>query len=293
MLKQKKWLTLAVITFIGLSVLAVALLLVNRAPDPRHESNQSPPPAVSEPQNTTQFTAEPDKALEALLASQVVDRPGKYGIYVQELNGDKRFAGYQANEKIIAASTFKLFLIYAVLEKAEKTGSFNLSTPLAGGTVLSCIESLLVISSDACAFVLGKLVGWSALNSRLHEAGFTNTNINNYTETGDTSGDKYTTAYDEALLLDRLANGTLLNQEHTEVMTGFMKRQIHRQRIAGGLPKGVEVASKPGFIYEIENDSGIVYGPKSTYVVVLLSDGSEPAVLAELSASIYKYLHGL
>ncbi len=233
-----------------------------------------------------------DKQFEALLAQGVSDKPGEYRIYVREITGDKQWAGYRADEKIIAASTYKLFLTYVILEEAEKNGSINLETPVGSGTVRSCIESLLVISSDACAFSLGNLVTWPVLDARLQAVGFTNTALNNYTETGDTVGNKYTTAHDEAILLQRLAEGTLLNKENSELMLGFMKQQIHRQRIAAGVPKGVTVASKPGWIYEIENDAGIIYGPNSTYIAVLLSDNSEPAVLAELSKLIYNYLHG-
>lgn len=231
-----------------------------------------------------------DKQLETLFSQWLTDKPGEYRMYVRELTGGKRWAGYRADEKIIAASTYKLFLTYIVLEEAEKNGSFNLDSPLGSGNVRSCIESLLVVSSDACAFSLGNIVGWSALDARLRAVGFINTALHNYTETGDTVGNKYTTAYDEALLLQRLAEGTLLNQQHSELMLGFMKRQVHRERIAAGLPRGAVVASKPGWIYEIENDAGIVYGPTSTYVIVVLSDRSEPSVLAGLSSLVYNYL---
>lgn len=246
-------------------------------------------------ERTTEEAAMPkpehDEELEQKITAWVESQPGSFAVVVREVTAPQRYAEYAPEKRKIAASTYKLFLTHAILHEVEQ-GRFTLTTPVGGGTIASCIESLLEVSSDACAYDLGNLIGWEAVDGFINASGFSGTAINNYNASGGfTEQEKLTTAKDQAELAWRLATGKLLNQAHTDFILPIMKKQIWRERIAAGVPEGVEVASKPGFIYNVQNDTGIVYGASSTYAITLLSEGSSPRALAELSKIIYDHLN--
>jgi beta-lactamase class A len=69
-----------------------------------------------------------------------------------------------------------------------------------------------------------------------------------------------------------------------------MKSQVWRERIPAGVPSGIAVADKPGWLDNVENDAAIVYGPKSTYTLVIMTTGNSTQPLADLSKQIYDYL---
>lgn len=232
-----------------------------------------------------------DTALERKISDWEANQPGDYGVMVREVSSPYRTASYKADSVFIAASTFKLFLVEAVLSAVEK-GQLTLSTPVVGNMdIAACIDSLLIQSSDECAWPMGRLLGWSQVQSAIEQQGFAATKINNYDDDGQFVGSKVTSASDQAEFMWRLQSGKLLNADHTELVLSRLKQQKWRERIPAGLPAGAVSAGKPGWLDSIENDTAIVYGSKSTYVLSILSDGSTPANLASLSRLIYDHLN--
>lgn len=233
-----------------------------------------------------------DETLTALISEWARDNPGDYGVVLREVNGAMRIASYQADKTFISASTYKLFVSFGVLYAVQK-GDLSLETIVVNGMdIPGCLDSLLLYSSDECGWPMGDLIGWPTLSEFLHEQGFTNTDLNNYDVNGNFTGDKYSTAIDEAEIAWRLNAGTLLEKKYTDMMLSRMKTQIWRERIPAGVPEGIVVADKPGWIYDIQNDTAIVYGEKSTYVLAIMSRGSTTSRLADLSKVIYDYING-
>jgi beta-lactamase class A len=105
-----------------------------------------------------------------------------------------------------------------------------------------------------------------------------------------------TTARDESLIYLHLANGEAVNREASEEMINILKQQHFNEMIPAGLPDGVEVAHKTGWITGVNHDVGIVELPDGQrYVLVLLSKEAEDrqAVLdafAEISRLVYDYI---
>lgn len=288
MLKAKYVLTgISALLVLGISYVGYGYLTSQHLQEvPVNENsliNNSEEPVMPQPER--------DEVLEGLIRDWAGSQTGEFGVSVREVSAPQRYATFQSDKSMIAASTYKLFLIHAILHEVDQ-GRFTLETPVGNLTIRSCIDSLLEVSSDACAYDLGNLIGWEAVDGFINASGFKSTVINNYTASGGFSAqEKLSTADDQAELAWRLATGKLLSEEHTEFVLPIMKRQIWRERIVAGVPTGIEVASKPGFIYAVQNDTGIVYGSKSTYVIALMSDGSSAASLAELSKIIYDYLN--
>lgn len=55
-----------------------------------------------------------------------------------------------------------------------------------------------------------------------------------------------------------------------------------------GIPAGANgtVADKVGFMDALLHDAAIVYSPSGTYVLVIMSDGSSWATIADLSSQV-------
>ena len=248
------------------------------------QANPSTPPKQA-------FTNQSE--LQQVVDEWVAAQNGQFGIVVQVITpgGNGARAEHNAKRQFVAASTYKLFLSYLLLEQVDAM-QFNLDTQTEIGLNLrSCFESLIVYSWDVCAYPMGTLIGWPKLQQQLLQAGFTNTDINNYNATGDFTSDKFTTAEDASQLMQRLAHGKLLSPESSNYLLNLLKQQQWRERIPAGVPAGIEVADKPGWLYNFENDVALVYGQDVTYILSIFSENSSPEELAELSQLVYEFFH--
>ena len=167
---------------------------------------------------------------------------------------------------MITASTYKLFVAYGVLQKIEQ-GAWTMNTATASGSVGDCMYRMIHISDNDCAATLQKQLGYNEFAAQMKRDGFTSTNLLNST------GDKHSTARDEMTLVTKLYNHELLNAASTDYLFGLMENQIYRSGIPAG-SNGSVVADKVGFLYALNHDVGVVYSPKSTYALVIMTDGA-------------------
>lgn len=220
--------------------------------------------------------------LTALIADWEATHSGDYGIMVQELGGQRRRAEYQANKPYVTASTYKMFLAYAVLRKVEE-GAVSLGQLTnIGWTVDACITEMISHSTNPCAIALGQMIGWGTVDGYLREKGFTITTLNVYDQNGAQVANKMSSASEEGMFLEKLNNGELLNAAHTAKLLGLLKAQIWRYGIPTGVP-GVEVADKVGFLWSYIHDVAIVYDPNGHYILAIMSNGGSYANFADLS----------
>jgi len=214
-------------------------------------------------------------------------------VVVQELNGDLRGATHGQNTAMTTASTYKIYVAYAVLHEVEQ-GTYTMQTTTrTGQTVQNALQKMILQSDNSSAEALGFLAGWDRVDQLAASVGATHTDINNYDSAGNaTNGNKQSTAADLTTMVTKLDQGKLLNTSNTELLLGLMKNQVWRERVPAGVPSGVTVADKPGWLSNVQNDAAIVYGPKSAYTLVVMTDGSSTQPLADLSKLIYNYLEG-
>lgn len=227
-----------------------------------------------------------NSGLQALIADWARTNGGNYGIVAREINGEQRYADYQPDKSFVTASTFKMFLAYAILQKISSNEiTFEQKTDM-NWTVDACLKEMILHSTNQCAISFFNLIGWQASEDIVKNAGFPATELNNQR-----GGEKYTTVRDEANFLLRLQAGTLMSQGHTDYLLDLMKRQVWRGGIPQGVPKGVTVADKVGFYNGYKHDVAIVYSPKGTYILAIMSYGGNDAKLADLSRRIYNFFN--
>ena len=230
-------------------------------------------------------------ALQAVIDQWTAQHGSGYRIAVQTTGWRGVSASYQANVSTVTASTYKLFVAYAAYYQME-TGKLSPDQRLSGGQMVeTCLERAIVQSDNDCAVAVADKIGWSAIDQLVTKVGLTHTHLNNYNMYGTFTGDKQTTAADLALLLQKLQAGTLLNKTHTATLLGYMKRQVYRDGIPAG-SNGATVADKVGFLDGATHDAAIVYGPKQTYVLVVLSaKGKDWANIRSLASYVYSHLN--
>lgn len=218
-----------------------------------------------------------DQAL-ATLVSQTASSKGGYGISVMELDG--RSAHANGTKQFVAASTYKLYVAYAVIKEVE-AGRLSWSGTISGKTVAKCFDDMIVVSDNPCAVAFGKLIGWQAITDMMHGLG-----LSASTRLG--SG-MYTTANDLSYFLYRVQNGSILSGEGRDRLIGAMKRQSYTR---AGIPSGVSgtVADKVGDVDGYLHDAAIVYGTHRTYILVVMTSGSSWSGIADAARQVGSFV---
>ncbi len=220
--------------------------------------------------------------LQALLNIWQADYKGAtFGVVVKELGGTSRSASLKSDTAFDAASLYKLYLAYYLYNKIDK-GVYSLSSTVGSSQSLgTCLKLMITVSDNNCGESIGYAIGWRTLQNFAHAAGFSETTLSGYNTT---------TASDVAKYLEKLEKGELIRSDFRDRLLGYMRAQIYRAAIPAGVP-GVEVADKVGFLTYAWNDAAIVYHPKGTYVLVVLSKNAGTAPIKDLSKRISDFMN--
>lgn len=234
-------------------------------------------------EDTRTYTAT-NHGIEALLSDFASRYSGDYGLTVYTLDGEIE-AHYQGNKRFVAASTYKMYLAYAVYAEIE-SGRLERSTGTGKGSVAHCIKIMLTYSTNPCAVALGETVGWDRADGRLDATGFPRTKLNNRTQA---RRNKHTTSVEAARLMRRLRTGELLEEDHTQEMLGYLRHQIYRDGIPSGVPDAT-VANKIGFLDGYLHDVGVVENGERSFVLSIYSYGGQWWQFAQLSGEVKEAL---
>ncbi|MGV9002185.1 MAG: serine hydrolase [Candidatus Saccharimonadaceae bacterium] len=220
-----------------------------------------------------------DAALSAVMKKYADSHPGTYGVKLVELSGARRNAEYNSTKQFTTASTYKLFVAYSILLRIER-GDLHWTDGSYGGYNLStCFDRMIMYSDNECAVNLLNKATYTGVTNDAHAIGANTTTFSG------TNGIK-STASDEALLLSLLYSGQILNQQTSrEKMITAMKGNVYVKGIPSGIPN-VVVADKVGFLDALLHDAAIVYSPKGTFVLIILTDNASWANIAELAKEL-------
>jgi beta-lactamase class A len=248
-------------------------------------AESAPAPVKSAP--VVAATPAPQKAgLQELVNEFAAANPDKWGIVVKDLKTGQT-ASYNPDRQLTSASLYKLFVAQRIYQRID-IGQMDYGQAAGGGTgrnVEQCLTVMINISDNACGRALGSTLGWGAQNQALELEGYKQTNL---------AQPQQTSASDVARLLGRLYDGTLLSPSSTNRFMGLLKDQRVNNRLPQGLPAGTVIAHKTGDLDGYTHDAGIVYGPKTNYLVVVTSGAwGSPATaapkFADLSSKLWNY----
>ncbi len=211
-----------------------------------------------------------DAGLSALLANYAKDHTGTFGISLVELDGKKRRADYQGDKSFITASTYKLFAAFELLKQID-------AGKRSWDAESTCFNKMISLSDNTCAEAYLDSLGLTPMTKDIQAIGLKNSTFMK-------TGGPFTTANDLTLLLGMLQSQQNFSATNRQRLISAMTANVYRK----GIPAGVSgtVADKVGFMDGLLHDAAIVYGPKGTYVLAIMTDGSSWATIADLAKQI-------
>lgn len=217
-----------------------------------------------------------------------------WSVYVKDL---KTGAKFTINDKpFFSASTIKLYAMATAYEQAQK-GKLTLTPYLE-----SQIRSMITVSSnDAFNNLVYNYLGAGTVNQFCRGHGLKKTQ--QYTPCG--SGNSAalagvnkankTSAANCGRLLEKIYRRTLVSRSASNKMLTYLKAQTIRTKIPQGVPYGVQVANKTGESGTIQNDTAIVYGKKTPYVICIFTNTNNPdqaiRCIRQISQTVYRALN--
>lgn len=253
-------------------------------------------PAPDSPQPITKRT---DLVLENQLRMLLGENLDGYAVVAVDL-ASGRSVSLNPASVFYSASIFKVWVMYEVYYQ-ESLSLFRLSDDLvmtsyydAFGlgpratrlcqhlSVQEAMEAMMSVSDNAAAVLLQDLVGAPNINASLAALGLTDSAL--------TPEDITVTAQDMALLLEFIASGKAVSRPASEQMAALLETESFDNGLAAGVPSEAVVAHKTGNWPTARHDVGIVFGPRSTYVIAILSDNREGsyAMTAQISQLVYE-----
>ncbi len=211
---------------------------------------------------------------------------GHFNIVVKDLKTGLT-ASINPDQSFASASLYKLFVAHKIYRQID-TGQLTYGAGAGSGTgrnIQGCLDIMITVSDNGCGNALGNILGWGKQNTGLKADGFNGTNLATLQQTN---------ARDVAILFERLYQGTLNSPNSNEAFMTLLKRQRVNNRLPIGLPAGTQIAHKTGDLYDVIHDAGIVYGPKTDYLVVVMSGGwkspgTTPPKFANLSRQLWSF----
>jgi beta-lactamase class A len=263
--------------------------------------------------------------------------PGVAGVYVYDLDKQEAIVDYNAGTAFTAASTIKAaILLNAYIHVEEFTDDLQEAVKLMIG------ESDNLASNDLLAASVGGYTteeafdGAELMTATMAELGLKNTfqyvpfeasdfialyNIkyNVGPATGGVapftpaSNTLRTTPYEMAqiyIMIDECAKGSgvlldkyeLITPERCEEMIEWFRSNEDKDRMVSGLPAGVDVAHKSGWIPpEIQADAGLVYSPGGNFAIAIYlyqpekiySDVGAERAVGHIARLVYSYYNPL
>ena len=162
--------------------------------------------------------------------------------------------------------------------------------------VRELIDHMITRSSNLATNALIALVGASRANATAHDLGARNIRVLRGVEdlkAFDAGLNNTTTARDLSVLMDAIETGTAASRASCDAMREVLLRQEFNGEIPAGLPSGVKVAHKTGFITGVLHDAAVVYPPRrKPYVLVVLTRGiSDTGIARQLIADISRFVY--
>lgn len=235
-----------------------------------------------------------DKRLQSHIEGLVKGFQGEVGIYVKDLRRGT-IASIRADELFPTASIVKIPILIGIMDKLEKheldyhqkltytddllyegediLGSFKTKEKIE----LSKLIMLMLTTSDNTASLwLQALAGGGVrINQILADLGYSATRVNSRTEgrkdAQATYGWGQTSPHEIAMIMERIATGTLMSPTSSERMLRCLGRNYWDEEAIGQLPPDVFVASKNGAVNQSRSEVLYVKAPNNPYVFSIIT----------------------
>lgn len=244
------------------------------------------------------------------------NRKDNYGIYLHNLGNGQTFK-HQANEQFPVASLIKIPYVMLTLREIDKgnitledtfTVQDRLKHPINDriarkdeGEKVSfdiLMDEAIRVSSNTAQYHLRDFIEQSQDGKYINEIVRDDLGLNPYFEFP-----LIATPTKVWKAFDGIYNSSLISEESSAYLIDKLKTTAPDLRlgIPAGVPEGVEVANKVGFLFggiegSIYNDGGIVYGEDTDYILVILNNRAPEYpygkdMIREISKVVYEELN--
>ncbi len=237
--------------------------------------------------------------LKDILEKKIAEYDGIWSVYIQDLSTGQEVI--LSDRAMHSASVMKLFIMEAVYE------AFDEGKLERNEETVYLLRSMIVNSSNESSNRLLQLLGEGDLKTgvdtvnefiRTHAFSGETVIYNGFQDPAATVNPGYInsiTAKDVGRLLERVYRREFLSRRVCAEIEQMMLDQATRYKIPKGLPEGVSCGNKTGETSDISNDSAVIYGRNTDYVLVVLSnDWSDQETanvhIQEISRLVYNYL---
>jgi len=248
-----------------------------------------------------------DATLLSAVEKAVNPGVGNVSVYVKSLNTGA-MVSIDDDSLFPSASLFKIPILVELLRQ-QGMGIHNMDTKIqlqqrhwvdgAGVlqarigeefTVRELTELMIQVSDNIAALALLELVGVDNVNLTLQANGLEKTRLRigqPSQDWGGQPGENSVTAREMGILLEKVATGKLLSESGSKEALHLLSLKQQVAWLPALLPPNVTVAHKSGELPHLRHDAGIVYGPRSQFVVVALtSDLTDHDAAADYIARI-------
>ena len=202
-------------------------------------------------------------------------------IAVAELKEGGRSADSSGSQTRVAASTYKLVVAYAVASDIS-SGKASWDSPIMSYTYRSCLESMLVRSTNHCATEWARnIYGFETLNRVASSIGLNGTCF---------GCEEYamSSVIDQTKLMQAFYNAEKLNPDVAAVVTDMLDRQIYRE----GIPYGLKynTYNKIGWVPGYYNDTAIIEIGETPVALSIYTSGYSWGEIRNITKSIVEFL---
>ena len=252
--------------------------------------------------------------LKPQLESMLSGYEGQWSVYVKNLDTEEEIL--LNNTPLYSASLIKVFVMadtYANMDQVLTNEATYMKTDVSNAAVKEKVDNLLwnmiTVSDNESCNELGRLQsekhdfldGAEKVNEYIQKEGYTDTTYQSTLHPSASQklslgGHNTTTVKDCGLLLERIYKGECVSKEASESMLNLLKNQQNTVKIPAGISDDVSIANKTGETDEDQHDIAIVYGPKTTYILCIMSQDwkSEAEAITSIqniSRTVYSYLN--
>jgi beta-lactamase class A len=186
------------------------------------------------------------------------------------------------------------------LPARSKVGGSGVLAELGDGTVSMSLRDyailMIVLSDNTATNLIIETVGMENVNGFLFSHGVQQTKLQRIMmdmEAARLGRENIGTPREVMMILEKMYNGELVDTPSSQELISILKKPKGGS-IRSGIPSSVELANKEGEIDGVRCDVGIVYLPKSPYVICVMTkmlatprDGS--LIITEISQATYRY----
>jgi beta-lactamase class A len=268
--------------------------LVEEAQMASPEPSRIPPPdPVARGLPEGKYRERVERVLEEA-AGVVREHPGIAGFYVRDLKSGAGY-GVRPDQVFFSASTIKVPVMIAVYRRIDQgrldysdrivtteedwaagAGWLRWQTPGAKSTVEDALWLMITQSDNVATNALVRLVGGPGyVNEVARSLGAKGTVLHwklSSERAAIPSLDNRTTPRDMALLLAKIRSEKAASRYACREMLGLLEQNNLEWWIEGGVPPGVKVANKGGWLDSTYNDAGIVEYEERPYVLTVFTE---------------------